>query len=170
LSEPQVLANASAARPVKVNVATDVAVEIPNLLSAMGDTRIFRAPEAFGFPRNAIEPSRLVAKIEGLVPPKNPDIAVGVFVNSPYLTPDTPSYDPTCAGVITFFGAHGAHAQAGNIKRTDYIDLSNALRALGSQGLIASNKITVQLMPVTLTEGTKTDVSLGQPSVTILST
>lgn len=167
LTEPQTLAQGAATQELKVNAVTEIAVEIPNLLTALGETRIFRATEAFGLPRNAIEPSRLVAKIEGLVPPNDPAVSVGVFVNCPYLTPDTPSYDPTCAGVITFFGVH---QQAGDVTRTYYVDLSDALRTLGAEGRIASNKVSVQLLPVGLVEGAPSDISLGHPKVTILST
>lgn len=164
LTKPRTLASAKATGELKINAITTVPVEIPNLVNTLGETRVFRAPEPFGLPRNAIEPTRLVAKIEGVVPPKDPAVSVGVFVNCPYLTPDTPSYDPTSAGVITFFGVHADH------QRTYYVDLSDALRTLGAEGRIATNKVSVQLLPVGLAESTPSDITLGQPKVTILST
>ena len=74
----------------KVNVEQATIVEVPDLLKDLSDVRVFQAPEALGVPLKAVEPRRILARIEGVEAPKNRNVAVGVFVNCPYLSPDNP--------------------------------------------------------------------------------
>lgn len=84
-----------------------------------------------------------------IVPPSDiRRVSVDVFVNCPYLGPQTPIDDPHYVSTISFFGArHGAgHAAHGGDKPIEYaVPLANALAALAAAGKPAQGAIRVQL-------------------------
>ena len=68
-----------------------------------------------------------------------------MFVNCPYLKPDTSPQDQHYAGSFTFFAA-GEHAGHGG--QTFLIDLTETVRRLRVTESDVTNDIKVQLMPV----------------------
>ncbi|ESY92765.1 tyrosinase family protein [Mesorhizobium sp. LNHC229A00] len=165
LTTPASIGSGASPGPALPNIERAVDVKVTDLVQALSEVRVFLAPETS---LKAIEPSRIVARLEGVETPQNTDIAVGVFVNCPYLTPETPSDDKLCAGVFSFFGPGGPHGHHGG-PRNVYIDLTDALRSVASQGRLAGNGFKVQLMAVPVAEGVPADTRIPFKGVTILS-
>ena len=99
---------------------------------------------------------RIIAVIRDVEPPKSGNTEVRVFVNCPYLAPDTPPTDPHYAGAFTFFAPE--HAEHGGDKRAYLIDLTDTVMTLKRAQRDIGNAIEVQLMPVAV-PGQGTDVS-----------
>ncbi|MER9243374.1 tyrosinase family protein [Mesorhizobium sp. M0633] len=165
LTIPTSIGSGASSGPALPNIERAVDVKVNDLVKVLSDVRVFYAPETS---LKAIEPSRIIARIEGVEVPQNTDMTVGVFVNCPYLSPETPTDDKLCAGVFSFFGPGGAHAHHGG-GRNVYIDLTEALRSVASQGRLAENGFKVQLMAVPIAEGVPADVRIPFKGVTILS-
>lgn len=90
-------------------------------------------------------PGRIVAIIRDVEPPKTGNAEVRVFVNCPYLTPETPTEDRHYVSSFTFFGVeHAEH----NGKPTYLIDLTETVKKLRHAQVDVKDEINVQLMPV----------------------
>ncbi|MER8790161.1 tyrosinase family protein [Mesorhizobium sp. M0983] len=166
LTSPTPIGKGASGGAARVNIEKAVTVEVSDLIKTLSGVRVFRAPEAMGVPLKAVEPSRIIARIEGVVAPHNRDVVVGVFVNCPYLSPETPSDDLHCAGVFSFFGPGGAHAAHGE---NVYIDLSETIRTLAGQGRLAGNGFKAQLMVVPVAGDVPADTNVDFGGITILS-
>ncbi|MGB5984117.1 MAG: tyrosinase family protein [Desulfobacterales bacterium] len=134
-----------------VDEATELRVATPELSQALFGKRVFRATKMLTRPRNAMEPSRILALLEGVSYPKAGDerIVVNVFVNCPYLSPLTPSSDPHYAGAFAFFGQPMKDMKNGG---RFAIDVTSPLRDLAAQGRLDPQGLNVQLMPLTITD------------------
>lgn len=133
-----------------VDKPTNLRVATPDLANSLFGSRIFRATSNLAQPRNAVEPSRVLAVLKGVSYPARGDerIVVNVFVNCPYLKPDLPSTDPHFAGAFSFFGQPMKEMTMGG---TFVVDLTRPLRNLAEQGRLSQKELNVQLMPVTIT-------------------
>lgn len=96
--------------------------------------------------------------------PEVNDFIVRSFINSPNADQRTPTSDPHFAGSIGFFGTAADHAKGhDHDAKTDFlINVSETLERLASKQMIDSSQpITVQLVPIPLTE----DRSLAEQSL-----
>jgi tyrosinase len=94
--------------------------------------------------RLAAGPARILARLTNVSGPKTPaPILINVFVNCPYLSPETGWQDPHYADTFSFFGAHANHGESEFI-----VDITEPLRTLSEEGRIATNEVKVQLMPI----------------------
>jgi tyrosinase len=92
------------------------------------------------------------------------DLVVNVFVNCPYLAPDTGYADQHYAGSFSFFG----HSHGGT--GSDFVvDITAAVRALGDESRIKTEDLTIQLMPVPAYMDGKSDASFSLGNVDILA-
>lgn len=99
--------------------------------------------------------ARVIAIIGDIDPPKSGNAQVRVFINCDYLTPETPTTDPSYAGTFSFFSdEHSGHAG----KPSYIIDLTNAVTDLKRSQRPVGNEINVQLMPVPIAGGAKENV------------
>lgn len=169
LTSPTTIAKAGGGGRASVNVETAINISVPGLLKVISDARTFQAPHGFGLPRRAVEPRRIIARIEGVRPAAVRNLVIGVFVNCPYLSPDTPSDDKHCAGIYSFFGSHGVHA-GHNPEMDIYVDLTGSVRTLAGEGRIGGNALRVQLMTVAPGGDAPASTFIAFRSVTLLST
>jgi len=88
------------------------------------------------------------AQRESQMPP-----SVNVFLNCPYLTPQTPYTDPHYAGSFSFFGHHD-HGEGQDF----LVDITNTVEELG---VVDEERVNVQLVPIT------PDGNAGQGTVKI---
>ena len=92
-------------------------------------------------------PARVLAVIGDIEPPRQGNVDVHVFLNCDYLSPETPTSDPSYAGTFTFFG--GEHATHGG-KPSVLVDLTNAVANLRRAQRPVVDRLEVQLMPVAI--------------------
>lgn len=164
LTAPTPIVTTVANVKARVNSGAGVRLSAPDLLKLMFEPRVFRGRRVACVPRHAVEPKRIVAKLE-VVPPNDQSIAIRVFVNCPYLSPTTPTTDPHFAGMAAFFGiGHGGPM------KTVYVDLSKPLRSLAADGSLDPRDIVVQLMPVSLSDNVNPSESVEVGPVTLLAT
>ena len=90
-------------------------------------------------------PGRVLAFIRDVQAPSKGNTEVRVFVNCPYLTPETSPQDQHYAGSFTFFGGD---EHAGHNGQTYLFDLTETVRRLRTTDSDITNNINVQLMPV----------------------
>jgi tyrosinase len=90
---------------------------------------------------------RVVAIIRDVDPPRTGNTEVRVFLNCPYLTPDTSPEDRHYVSSFTFFGVEHAERH-GNW--TYLIDLTETVMRLRQAQIDVQDEINVQLMPVPL--------------------
>ena len=109
-------------------------------------------------------PGRVIALIRDVEPPKNGNAEVRVFVNCPYLGPDTPPQDEHYAGAFTFFGIE--HADHGE-KPTYLVDLTATVRRLAISESQVKEEVKVQLMPVPVPGVPSADLTFKVGSVDV---
>ena len=159
-SAPQTLGATTEAKPVKTNVETAFTVTIADLVPNLFKSRTFWAPEVLGVPRLAAEPSRMVARLTDVSAPKEAaPIIVNVFVNCPYLSPETGWNDPHYAGSFSFFGPH---------QDEFIVDITEPLRALSADGRIATNDVKIQLMPISVDPNVTAETTFTVGKVEVL--
>lgn len=149
-----------------VDTASNLRVPTAGLASEMFGSRVFRATSLLESPRNAVEPSRFLAELRGVSSPSRdePPLIVNVFLECPYLTPQTPSTDPHYAGAFSFFGQSMPNMSDG----VDFIvDVTRPLRFLAEQGRLRPDELNVQLMPLAVTEGGAPDAEFLVSSVEV---
>lgn len=143
---PQVIGRVDAAKSVVPGVEAKIPVEARDLASYLFRARTFRATKVPTVQRNAQEGGRVLARLAHVTPPqRETPLICKVFVDCPYLSPNTPSTDPHYAQSFSFFGRH-RHDERGD--GGFYIDLTRPLRNLFGQGRVSADKINVQLMAV----------------------
>ena len=148
-----------------VDVATSLLVPTPGLVVELSGSRVFRATSLLNSPRSAMEPNRFVAELKGVSLParEHGPVIVNVFLDCPYLTPQTPSTDQHYAGAFSFFG-HAMDTQDG---AEFIVDLTDPLRFLAEEGRLSPDELNVQLMPLAVTEGEQTEAEFAVSSVEI---
>src|SRR5262249_4045838 len=78
-------------RTAAVRVETRFIVDTKDLLPSLFRPRAYWAPDVLGVRRLAVEPGRILATFRDVMgPEKLAPIVVNVFVNCPYLSPETP--------------------------------------------------------------------------------
>lgn len=133
---------------VRPLIATDLNVTTEGLVTSLFQPRTFRptgAPTQES--RVAVSESRIIARLSG-VTAKGPvtQLVTNVFVNCPYLSPETPYDDPHYADTFSFFMPAGDGAM--HHDRTFVVDITDPIRRQAGQGRISTEDIQVQLMPV----------------------
>lgn len=148
-------------------VVTPITVTVDGLADQLQSSRIFRQSSATNWSEFGIEGRRLVARLSDIKAPENDtELLVNVFINCPYLAPDTPYTDPFYAGTFSFFGRMaGMHH---GLERV--IDLTAPVRALYEEGRIRGDELTVQLMAVPAAVEGSTDARFSVPKIEIVST
>lgn len=149
-----------------VDTASNLRIPTDGLVSEMFGSRVFRATSLLESPRNAVESSRFLAELTGVTPPSRdePPLIVNVFLECPYLTPQTPSTDPHYAGAFSFFGQSMPNMSGG---AEFIVDLTRPLRFLAEQGRLRPDELNVQLMPLAVTEGDAPDAEFLVSSVEV---
>jgi tyrosinase len=169
LAAPPVLNSLGSASNAEASMAlieTAIKVSTPKLAEALAGDRAFRR---FSQGREVIgvEPNRTLAVLSNVqLKPGQGDLLVNVFVNCPYLSPNTGYVDPHYAGTFSFFGM-GAHA--GHDGSEFVIDITAPVRSLANEGRIKDNQLTIQLMPVPAYMDAKTDTSFRAGKVDIIA-
>jgi tyrosinase len=115
--------------------------------------------------RTAIGSGKIFAKLSDVTAPEADNALIcKVFVNCPYLSPETPSTDPLCAGSFSFFGSHGSSHGHDDI----YVDITKPLHALSNNGTINPEALSIQIMAVPYGGGA-TDTSFQIGKVELIS-
>ena len=79
-----------------------------------------------------------------------------VFINCPYLSPDTPPTDRHYVGAFGFFGGHGTHAGKESRKPSVALDLTSTIQRVYGGVAVTTAGLRVQLQPVALRKSGKT--------------
>lgn len=92
---------------------------------------------------------KVLAFVDGVEPPKDPQVAVNVFLNCRYLTAETPVSDPHYVGNFTFFGVHEHDDEQDehDTKMSFVFDLTDTVNRLRALEPDLESQLTVQLMP-----------------------
>lgn len=134
-----------AQKTATMRVETSFNVKANNLLPNMFRSRAFWSADTPGVRRVAVEPGRILARLSNVMgPSERAPMIVNVFVNCPYLSPETGYKDQHYAGSFSFFGG------GGHMHSDIYIDVTTPLRKLAGDGRIATDQVNVQLMPLPL--------------------
>lgn len=160
---PQALGATAAAKTVTTAVETPFTVTVDNLVPNLFKSRTFWAPDVLGVRRLAAAPSRILARLINVSGPKTrAPILVNVFVNCPYLSPETGSDDPHYADSFSFFGAH-THNQNEFI-----VDVTEPLHTLTGEGRIVSNDVKIQLMAIPVDPNVAAETTFAVGGVEVL--
>lgn len=148
----------SVAQPTKVNVgvAKTVPIQVSDLAAQLKGDRTtlgtslpsvatqkaqgLKADMLVDFGRAKQIPRQILARFRNVKGNFERPPVVGVYVNCPYLAPQTPWSDPHYAGTFTFFGSHAHDHDAGH---NFVVDLTGALRNID---LRHANDLRVQFM------------------------
>lgn len=161
---PQVVGTTAGVGLVTANVETRVPIKSEGLLPGLFESRSFRPTTMLSVPRVATEEARILAEIMvDHVPAEARALLVNVFIDCPYLSPQTPASDPHFAGSFSFFGAGGHSHEA-----TFIVDLSEPLRVLAGDGRLSTDTVQLQFMPVSADPGESVEASFKVGMVRIL--
>lgn len=142
--------------------ATAIKVDAPDLpRSLAGD----RPVTTFSLGRETIgvEGRRILARLDDVsLGAGGTDFVANVFVDCPYLSPETGYVDPHYAGTFSFFG-RGHHGNQFTI------DVTGPARKLANEGRLRSDGLTLQLMTLPAYMDSKTDASFKVGRVTVLA-
>jgi tyrosinase len=145
LAKPQQVTKVASVPAAQLNTPIDVVVAIPppqtQKLQGLKTTAALTASATK--PKQA--PSRILAIVRDVEPPKDGNTEVRVFINCPYLSATTSPQDRHYAGSFTFFGRE--HADHGE-KPSFLIDITETVARLQQDGLDLKDEIKVQLLPV----------------------
>lgn len=145
VTPPKVLAGSDQRLRVMPKTEATAVLKAPGLLSAMETQRDFWSLDSGMKAVQSREPSRILARISNVMAPKTrAPLIVNVFVNCPYLAPDTASTDMHFAGAFSFFGMFGdGHNHAEYL-----VDLTEPLAALRRNGKLKSEQVNLQFMAI----------------------
>jgi tyrosinase len=141
------------------NVATTITVPVPDLAKHVAN---LKALSDAGLGDTS---GRVVAKLSQVTAPKVNDLVVNVFVDCPYLAPNTPSTDPHYAGTFGFFGTTHAMAGMDHGNQEFVVDITRAVKEVGAKG----DQIRVQLMPLAGSESAQSESTFTVGEVEVLS-
>lgn len=144
----------------RVNIPTAITVTASALPGKAAELHAL-AVGGVTLPRN-----RILAKLSDISWPETADVLVNVFVDCPYLSPETPYSDPHYAGSFSFFGsAKAMPGMPGMSSAAFVIDITRPVREQG----LSTDKIKIQLMPVPAAAGGESSASFKIGKVEILS-
>lgn len=160
-NEETLLGTAMGGAAAKMKAPSLTSVPVENLRESLAQTRTKRSNNfprwtltngnwekaslaEFARPQEA--PKRVQAVLKNVRSTGQQSHAVNVFLNCPYLSPDTPHTDTHWVGTFSFFGnpakaSHDHHAANPDV----IVDLTKAIRELG---LSKSESLKLQLVPV----------------------
>lgn len=149
------------------NIETRLTVPTAGLLREMFSSRVFRPISAFDKPRAAVEPRRILARLKDVKRGSKSNVLLAnVFVNCPYLSPETPVQDQHFASSFSFFGS-----MENCLPDCEFvIDITEPLRQQFENGRTKADSVDVQILPIDLSTGTessKTEFTIG--SVELIS-
>ncbi|SFI45910.1 tyrosinase family protein [Nitrosomonas sp. Nm34] len=149
-----------------VGEETSLSAKTTNLLRNLQSSRVFRTTLA-GEKLLATEGARVIAVLKNVGWPQggNNGLVVNVFVNCPYLTPETPSTDPHYAGSFGFFGS--AKTTSMEHGTSVMVDITAPLTAQAGAGRL-NDDIKVQLMPVNAAAESKNTASFTVTDLEII--
>jgi len=145
------------------NRPTNFPVELDELDAAIESS--ISVPKSIGRSAPAADEfNRLVARFKGVRGVDGGEnLIANVFVNCPYLSPETPYVDPHFAGSFAFFMTHGMHPQE------FLVDITETVATLATMGRIDPDVLDIQIMPISLKDGSPVDqAKLEVGSVDIL--
>jgi tyrosinase len=134
---PETIGSAANESASVANLETAIAVGVPTLKSRIAE---LRAAETVGL---GLAGGRILAILSELKLPEANDLVVNVFVDCPYLSPETPYTDPHYAGTFSFFG--NAMKMPGMEQPNYVIDVTKPVREAG----FTPEKLKLQFMPIT---------------------
>jgi tyrosinase len=146
ITQPRNLGGNSESKRVRLGIESRFPVKAPGAIDASFGKRGYWAPNSLGFPRIGFETGRIIARFSGIERTTN-DAAflVNVFLNCPYLSPETGFRDPHYAGTFAFFGSGSHHEQ------DKFVDLTAPLQRLLEDGrLQPSTDLQIQMLPVAI--------------------
>lgn len=159
----EVLGGTKTQKTAAMRTETRIPVQTKGLLNNMFKSRAYWATDVLGVRRVAVESGRILARLTDVMGPmQHAPMIVNVFVNCPYLSPETGYEDQHYAGSFSFFGPAGHNH--GDI----YIDVTAPLRKLSGEGQLATENVNVQLMPLPIGK-LADDVTLSVGAVELLS-
>lgn len=167
---PQTIGSLAATATVRPFIATDLDVTAPDLVTNLFAPRTFRPMGEFSEKRLAVGQGRILAKLSDVKANGAVNkVVTNVFVNCPYLSPETPFNDPHYADTFSFFMPAGKDGMGHG--REFVVDITNPIRIQAGEGRIATDDIQVQLMPLPLQgqEDNTADASFSIGKIEILS-
>jgi tyrosinase len=162
---PQTLGADITPKTVVPAVETAYTIAAKDLLPSLFRPRTYRATKIPTVQRLAVGNGRILARMSVIPPPKQTSLICKVFVNCPYLAPNTSSTDQHYAGSFSFFGRHGGSHDHVEF----YIDLTKPLRTLSEEGRLDPEQVHVQLISVAAAPGTTADTTFTVEKVELLS-
>lgn len=147
---PEILGSSSNERVSVAQIATTIPVSIPSLTERANNELVLQNLDGLA--------PRYVARLTKVVQHEAAnELLVNVFVECPYLSPETPYDDPHYAGTFAFFGSVQEMANMPDMqqKRVFVVDITGALQTLAREGRLKSNDLRIQLMPITAAQGTE---------------
>ncbi len=151
-----ILGNATNTETSYSQIATSLPVVTKGLVDELFNSRKFRPTSVYGKQRIAVEQRRILAELKDVKAKGDVNqLLINVFVNCPYLSPETPYDDEHYAGSFSFFmkpdedGHHGS--------RDFLVDITEPLRKQAGEGRIATDEVEVQLMPIPASKEAKAD-------------
>lgn len=146
-TSPALIASLVSTQQVHTGVETRLKVQTNNLPAWLAQPRAFWSPATPASPTLLLGSKRVLARIKGIVLPANMrSPVVNVFVDCPYLSPDTPADDPHYADSFGFFGKHEHAGHMGGMETI--VDLTAAVRRLQQDGKLQPDNLNVQLMAI----------------------
>ena len=155
---------ASTGLPLSTNVAfSDAGLAFLGQVAASSLLR-FEGGPTVAVPR---QKEKAILRIDGLVPPGDPEATVRIFLNCPYLEETTPLNDPHYLTSIAFF--HDPSAGPDEHPHNSYVfDISRTLDALQRSGRFPRNGIEPQLLLMSNSSDETLRID-GSMSVSLLS-
>jgi tyrosinase len=129
-----------------LGVAVDIARDLRDRINRVATTSVA------DFVQETKKAPSVIATIDGVMPPKDLNVMIRVFVNCSYLSRATPAHDPHYVGSICFF--EHDHDNAGNHQddsqgRSYSFDITETLQELESVNAYEPEKpIEIQLLAV----------------------
>lgn len=143
------------------DIETRLTVPVDGLLREMFSSRVFRPTSVFDKPRAAVEPRRILARLKDIKRSSKSDkLLANVFVNCPYLSPETPVQDQHFAGSFSFFGSMDVCSPDCDF----VVDISEPLRRQVEDGRTKVDSVDVQILPLSLSDGAEvanTEFTIG---------
>jgi tyrosinase len=136
-----VLGQAATAATVPPAQVTELPVQ------ASGGAVKAAAEQPAGLAMTAGAAARVYAFIRDISIPADTAVGVRVFINCPYLGPETPSDDPHYAGAFTFFADKEMQGMAGH-SQSVAVDITDTLASVRRAGTSVEEQIVVQLLPM----------------------